>query len=118
MFRSRSKTLTVREEREGLTVSYWPESRPWLMVTPLKAMQRLPFGEMLLRRWGYRRWGQDTVSPLAYYARPLPLWALLRTLERARWASWAFLWWLYNRGIFHLKDEYADFRWRDVRLGR
>lgn len=119
MFRSRCRTPVLKMDTDERTAGYRLESRPWLVACTHRFLQEIPFGEGLLRRWGYRRWTRDPSFRLVYYARPLPIWVLVWTLERARLGCWALLWWLHDRGVFHLgAEEGTDFRWRDVRFGR
>lgn len=126
--RSRVKPLTVHlEYNEYATMTdYWPESRPWFVAVTEEALASAPLLGIGvppgvaddLRRWGYRRWASSLSHPYSYYARPWSVWAFAWTHERLRLGYWAAIAAFYRWGVFHLDDEAALFRWRNVRPGR
>ena len=66
---------------------------------------------------GYRL--VDLDSLVYYYARPWPLWAVLRTRVKIRGGFWWLLRWMHTHGWFYLdRSEGVPFRWRDVRICR
>jgi len=72
----------------------------------------------LLRRLGYRFVRSEPAIGRYYYARPLPVWAVLRGQEVVHGAYWGVLRWLYQRGLFHFRTPEAQRkRWRDIGLG-
>lgn len=72
----------------------------------------------LLQELGYRFVKKDIPWDRAFYARPWPLWAVLRLNRKVRDAFMAMAGWLYHRGVFHFRTpENLCVRWRDLGLG-
>lgn len=73
---------------------------------------------VLLRELGYRFVTADLSMRQSYYARPWPLWAMLRLWRRCLDGHWGILAWLYRHGVFHFRTpEGVCKRWRDLGLG-
>lgn len=83
-----------------------------------EVMFRAPEQVALLEELGYRFVKEDLAWGRCYYARPWPLWAVLRLYQKGRETFWAVAGWLYHHGVFHFRTpEQMRKRWRDLGLG-
>lgn len=82
-----------------------------------KLLENPDIARVVMEGLGYRQVRREPAMRAGLYAKPWPLWALLRGRGRlANWC-WGILWWLSDRGVFHV-PEGVQFMWRNVRLGR
>ena len=67
---------------------------------------------------GYRLLRRNSTRRTETWVRPWALWKALKAYDAARLLSWRTLWWLEDRGVFHIvSPDGMILRWRGVRPG-
>ena len=107
-------------------VSHWDDgettveikTKPWLTEWDCKGLLQVQ-AEFHPRALGYRFLEHRLDSRTDVYARPWPLWAVLRVHQRVLHAFYAVLHGAHRRGFIHLATRQGlRWRWRDLRLGQ
>jgi hypothetical protein len=93
-------------------------SRPFFTVWDARAVRQM-HEAFKPEQLGYRFVDRTPSMMVSYYARPWPLWAVLRLRVKVRDGFWRVMRWMESHGWLHLASgDGARFRWRDVRFGR